>query len=417
MREVYSPARTVVPPPQPLEQTIATLTRDWRGAPGETLRDDLTSWQGLTLALALVVILAIAAGYRRPRRSALIDLLLMFGAGASLFDVMRFFDHLNTRAYVDLLDWVFIAVFALTLTLGVRSTWRAWKDAPADWTPNIGRTVLAPLAVALLLLDAAAVMARQPDDAGFFVNLGAQRLRERGRLPYGDPLLTATPGAAYAPLVYVAHLPFQMLLAPEGMNESSPDSPQLGDQSAYYLPPLAAAQLCALAFHVIGVVALFFGARRLAGTDAALAVVCLYCGSLAILGIGSDLYPVAGITFVSHVAPASIVLLAFATLQWPAVSGTLLVAAAGMGFYPAFMGPAWLGYYWNDRTARYRFIAACPLPALRSSRSSSPCPGPPRDCLHWEPSCATASAITRIRRDTGRARSDSGARRAASARH
>ena len=39
--------------------------------------------------------------------------------------------------------------------------------------------------------------------------------------------------------------------------------------------------------------------------------------------------------------------------------GGRLVAAAGTGFYPAFMGPAWLGYYWRDRKARYRFIGAC----------------------------------------------------------
>ena len=359
LRDVYSPPLTLVPPPQPLDQTFTTLARDWRGAPGETLRADLASWQGLTVFLALAVIVAIAFDTRRPRRGVLIDLLLMFAAGACLFDVMRFFDHLNNRAYVDLLDWVFIAVFALTSTLMVRSLWRAWKDAPGEWRPNLGRRALGGLAVALLLLDGAAVLIRQPDDAGFFVNLGAQRLRERGRLPYGDPLLTATPGAAYAPLVYVAHIPFQMLLAPKGMNESSPDSPRLGDQSTYYLPPLAASQLCALAYHLVGVLALFLATRRLAGIDVGLAAVCLYCGSLAVLGIGSDHYPVAGITFVSHIAPASMVLLAFAALPSPAMSGALLVAAAGTGFYPAFMGPAWLGYYWRDPRARYRFIGAC----------------------------------------------------------
>jgi hypothetical protein len=73
---------------------------------------------------------------------------------------------------------------------------------------------------------------------------------------------------------------------------------------------------------------------------------------------------VAGITFVSHVAPASIVLLAFAALPRPALSGALLVAAAGMGFYPAFMGPAWLGYYWRDRRSRYTFAVACFIASL-----------------------------------------------------
>jgi len=119
LREVYSPPLTLVPPPQPLEQTVTTLAADWRGAPGETLRADLASWQGITVVLTLAVILAIAFDTRRPRRGVLIDLLLMFGAGACLFDVIRFFSHLNNRAYVDLLDWVFIGVFALTFTIMV----------------------------------------------------------------------------------------------------------------------------------------------------------------------------------------------------------------------------------------------------------------------------------------------------------
>ena len=41
-----------------------------------------------------------------------------------------------------------------------------------------------------------AALVREPDDVGFFVNLGAQRLRERGAFPYGDPLLT---GMRYLP--------------------------------------------------------------------------------------------------------------------------------------------------------------------------------------------------------------------------
>jgi hypothetical protein len=303
----------------------------------------------------------------------------MFGAGACLFDVMRFFAHFGNRAYIDLLDWVFAGVFTFTFTLLLRSLWQAWRDERDWWRPNLGTRTLAALALAVLALDVAAVMTRQPDDAGFFVNLGAQRLRERGRLPYGDPMLTATPGAAYAPLVYVAHIPFQILVAPKGMNEASPDLPQLGEASTYYLPPIAAAQLCALAFHLAGVLGLFVGARRLAGNDVALAAVCLYCGSLAILGIGSHEYPVAGITFVSHIAPASTVLLAFAALQRPALAGTLLVAAAGMGFYPAFMGPAWLGYYWRNPRARNRFVIACAITSVALLAFvytlSSPAPG------------------------------------------
>ena len=47
------------------------------------------------------------------------------------------------------------------------------------------RSLLAPLAIALLVVDIGVALMRPPDDAGWFVNLGAQRLRERGRLPDG----------------------------------------------------------------------------------------------------------------------------------------------------------------------------------------------------------------------------------------
>ena len=108
---------------------------------------------------------------------------------------------------------------------------------------------------------------RPPDDAGWFVNLGAQRLRERGRLPYGDPLLTGTPGAAYGPLLYAAHVPFQVALSPEPVNAVSPARPNLTSGTPYYMPPLLATQLCTIFFHIAGVLALFAAARRLADTQ------------------------------------------------------------------------------------------------------------------------------------------------------
>ena len=67
-------------------------------------------------------------------------------------------------------------------------------------------------------------LASPPDDAGFYTNLGAQRLRERGKFPYGDPLLTNSAGAGYGPLLYLAHLPFQFLLDPTPLNSAAADA-------------------------------------------------------------------------------------------------------------------------------------------------------------------------------------------------
>jgi hypothetical protein len=208
----------------------------------------------------------------------------------------------------------------------------------------------------MLACDTVAALVREPDDVGFFVNLGAQRLRERYLLPYGDPLLTGSAGAAYGPLLYVAHLPFQLALSPQRVNAESPDRPVLGAASTYRLPSELATKFCTIVFHLLGVFALFVSVRRLAGIDVAWALVTLYCGSAFVLGIGGEEFFIGGMTYISHIAPTAMTLLAMALLPSPLWSGVALALAAGVGFYPAFMAPAWLGYYWDRSDSRGRFL-------------------------------------------------------------
>ena len=363
LESVYAPTFPPGPAPASTSDTIRTLTDDWRRGGRASFIGDVTSLQGALVALSLAVTLAVGWQFTRSRSSRNLELLLLFASGLFFFDVMRFFGVLRNPVYLRLLDWVFIAIVAVGLMLMARAVYRVVHPAPARWTPNLKVPVLAVLAVALLGANFWTLFARTSDDAGFFVNLGAQRLRERGRLPYGDPMLTGTPGAAYGPLLYAAHVPLQILLAPESVNRSSPDRL---DPSAdpYYLPPARATQLAVGLFHLLGITALFVGVRRIADSSTAIAIVCLYASSLAILGIGGPDDQVAGLTFVSHIAPAAMTLAAFAALDRPAVSGVLLVLSAGVGFYPAFMGPAWLGYYWNDRGRRRSFVLAVALTAL-----------------------------------------------------
>jgi hypothetical protein len=358
LRELYTPTFARIPATPAVSETLSQLRADWNGEPGIRFRRDVSSSQGLLALLAGAVLLVVAFDWRHLTSARNVDILLLYATGLLFFDVMRFFDVLNRPPYVALMDWVFSAVFVLSAIVAIRALHRCTRPLAQDWQPNLKTPLLTLLAVALLAVDLAVLFQRPPDDAGWFVNLGAQRLRERGRLPYGDPILTGTPAAAYGPLLYVAHVPFQIIVAPRTVNPTAPAKPLLGPESTYYLPPTLATTLCTAAFHLLGVVALWISARRLAATQVAMGLACLYCGSLAIMGIGGDDYAVAGITFVSHIAPASAVLLAFAVLAKPAWSGTLLAISAGLGFYPAFMAPAWLGHYWDDRRARIRFVAA-----------------------------------------------------------
>jgi hypothetical protein len=358
LREIYSPKFDRIPPPEGIAATLGTLWADWQADPGRRFREDVLSLQGLAVACAGFIILVVAFDWRRPRSARNVDLLLMFAVGLGMFDIMRFFDVLNRPAYVTLMDWVFWTIVTLSLVLLVRAVLRCVRPLDDPWQPNLSATTLAGLTAVLLLANLTLLFTKPPDDAGFFVNLGAQRLRERGRLPYGDPLLTGTPAAAYGPLLYVAHVPFQVMVSPSIVNPSAPARPALGPDSSYYPPPALATTMCTALFHLVGVMALWWTARRQADARTAWGITCLYCGSLAVMGVGGRDYSVAGITFASHIAPASAVLLAFAALPRPAMSGICLAVSAGLGFYPAFMAPAWLGYYWNDPSRRLRFLVA-----------------------------------------------------------
>ena len=255
------------------------------------------------------------------------------------------------------MDWVFCGIVFVNVLLIGLAVWRVVHPQSAVWRPSIPVPALVSVAVLLVAIDLFAAAVRPPDDAGFFVNLGGQRLRERGLLPYGDPILTGTPAAGYGPLLYAAHVPFQLVFDPAPANPVSSPNPPLGADSTYVLPPSAATKLCTIAFHLLGLVALYRIGRAHAGPEVGWALVALYAGSACVLGVGGEAYFIGGMTFVSHIAPAAVTLAAFAALDRPAAAAVLLTTAAGVGFYPAFLAPAWLGFYWDRPAARRRFLA------------------------------------------------------------
>ena len=357
------PSFSRVPPRESALQSVRTLARDWRAGGRKTLTADLLSAQGVAAALALAVILTVAWDVRQHGRCRNVDLMLMFTSGVLFFDVMRFFRVMQSPTIPE------------SSRLGVhrgccRQPGRDGSRSREDQTTRLGAmggepslNVLAPLAIALLAIDIGVAVMRPPDDAGWFVNLGAQRLRERGRLPYGDPLLTGTPGAAYGPLLYAAHVPFQVALSPEPVNAVSPARPNLTSGAPSYMPPLLATQLCTISSRRRSARAFCYRtpSRRYQGrVGPRLPLLWQPRGSGHRWARGSS----GGDHFRSHIAPASMTLLAFAALGSPVVSGVLLAMSVGVGFYPAFMAPAWLGFYWNDRTKRLRFMIGFGLAAV-----------------------------------------------------
>ena len=240
---------------------------------------------------------------------------------------------------------VFSAIFLTTAGYAVWAFFLSRRGEPFGWRPNLMRGGLKAMVAFAIALDVCVVLGRAPDDAGIYSNLGARRWYETGTLPYGDSLLKGPnapaygAAATYGPLMYAAHLPFQLLLlSPTNPPDAVPIDP------AYQRPDALATKLACLAFFFASLWALYGIVKRLADGDLALVAVAAYAASPYVIGLGGKEEVIGGLAFISHIAPTAMVLLALRALDRPVLSGSLLAAAAGVLFWPAFLFPLWFGW-------------------------------------------------------------------------
>jgi len=352
------------PPAPPAGQFVATLWRDLWADSGEVFWRSMVPNQAGVLWIAVAVMLVVAFDYARPASARNFELLAMLAMGFLLFNVMWFFNLLGDPTYFWLMDLVFTGIVAVSVSLIALAIWRVRHPHRTAWVPNLPAPPLMALAILLLSMNVITGLATPPDDAGFYTNLGAQRLRERGKFPYGDPLLTNSAGAGYGPLLYLAHLPFQVMLDPTPLNATQPTRQELEAGARYLLPPSLATKLTTVTFHVIGFAAIVAIGLQLANPAVAWALAALYCGSAYVMGVGGPRETIGGMTFISHIAPPAVSMAAFALLARPLGAGIMLVLASATVFFPALFFPAWLGYYWDRRPQAIRFVGGCVIAAV-----------------------------------------------------
>jgi len=124
------------------------------------------------------------------------------------------------------------------------------------------------------------------------------------------------------------------------------------------LAPMLASQLTCLFFLLLGLWALFGIGVRHGGHALGYSLCILYAGSSYVLGLGSDNLLAGGLTYISHIAPTSMLLLAVYFLDRPFVSGACVAGGAGVLFFPAFFFPLFFGWhFWRDRRASLRCLA------------------------------------------------------------
>jgi len=323
----------------------------------EIIKALFPAYPAAAIAIGVLVAFVVCGDSSRllaPRNLALAALL---GSALPLADLLRFGSHGGRFAGL-----FFTVLFVYTAGYAIWAFVLARRPAPGGWRVNLPTNGMRALVAAVVALDVAVVLLRRPDDAGIYTNLGAQRWMETGSLPYADTLLTGFSGpghgaaATYGPLLYAAHLPFQLALG-------RPDNPpSAGPRTPGYRWPAGLATKCAcLTFHLAGLLALFGIVRRVAGTDMGLAAVALYAGSPYVIGLGGDRALVGGLVYISHIAPTAVVLLALLAIGNPVLSGILLAGAAGLLFWPLFLFPAWFGWRWWRREGPWRFAAAFAL--------------------------------------------------------
>lgn len=301
--------------------------------------------QAGVLWLSLIVLLIAGVDYSQPWHPRNFDLLGTQLAAWFLWDVLTLFEQTQAPEFLSYIRTMFTGTVIVSLWLAVRAVLVRLRPYAAPWRPAVGARALSGVAIGVTVLSLVTAFVRAPDDSSYFSNLGGQRLRETGLLPYGDPLLTGTPGAAYAPGMYLLHAGAQSLLGePANHGKQQLSLSTLSPAAGYYEPRALVSQLLLALFQLVAVVSLAVIGLRWQGEPLAAALVALYCASAAVLGVGADRDSLMGITFVSHVIPPAMTLVAFGLIDMPLLAGIALGLAAWTGFYPAFFGPIWLGW-------------------------------------------------------------------------
>jgi len=318
--------------------------------------------------IGLLLIVVVAWGFEQLKSRRNLSLLLLMLPALPLMDSLVWVERVEGSGYTDtgaklLLQVAFATLYSATALMAVWSFAMSRGRNVIEWRPNLPDNALKLLLAFVLALNFSVLFGHEPDDAGIYTSLGAQRWVETGTMPYADPLLkgpdSPAHGAAatYGPLLYLAHIPFQWLT---GTRYNPPDLDPMNH--AYSRPPFMATQLTCMVFQLVALWALYGIGRRLGGQTLGLSLVILYAGSTYVMGLGSNTYLAGGLAYISHIAPTAMLLLCLYFIDRPFIAGMCLAGAAGVLFFPVFFFPLFAGwYFWRSRADAVRFTAGFAL--------------------------------------------------------
>lgn len=318
--------------------------------------------------ISVLLIVAVAWDFERLKSRRNLSLLLLLLPAIPLMDSLVWVQRVEGSGYTDagaklLLEIAFATLYFATALMAVWTLAMSRGRNIIEWWPNLPLNALKLLCVIVLALNLSVLFGHDPDDAGVYTSLGAQRWVSTGTMPYADPLLKGADSpahgaaATYGPLLYLAHIPFQLLTG------TVYNPPELAPMDpAYIKPPFLATQLTCMAFQLVALWALYGIGRRAGGQSLGLSLVILYAGSAYVLGLGSDFFLAGGLSYISHIAPTAMLLVTIYFIDRPFIAGMCLAGAAGVLFFPVFFFPLFAGwYFWRSRADAARFTAGFAL--------------------------------------------------------
>jgi hypothetical protein len=297
-------------------QVAWKMARGYSGAFGHKLNAPY-----VFLPLCAIFLLGLV-DWRRLRRIANLDLLVLLGFGASNF----FFNRAEIGVSVPLQYIPLVYLFGRALWIGLRGGGEGIRPRwPAAWL-LIAALFLVGFRVGLNMADSGAI------DVGYAGVVGADRIA------HGEPVYDNFPedvsqGDTYGPVNYIAYVPFERIWPWSGTWNDLP-----------------AAHGAAVFFDLATFALLIFLARRIrpgpAGNHLA-----------ATLAFGWAAYPYTAFTLLSNSNDSLVAMLLVATLlvlAKPAARGAMAALATFAKFAPAVLAPMLLTY----GEKRWRFVLA-----------------------------------------------------------
>ncbi|MCA9247685.1 MAG: hypothetical protein KDA42_11230 [Planctomycetales bacterium] len=207
--------------------------------------------------------------------------------------------------------------------------------------PNLSVGGLTFLGAALLIFLMANVVTSAVSSKDLMAAQRAHEMLMRQEVREGDESL-ATNGPGHTWLFLIPAISTQSIVADEPVDG---ETAQLSSSGGRFLVNAATARTVTILSHLAIVIALvLIGYRHFDNMKTGIAAATLYL-----------LLPYTAIWtgYSDHVLPAAILIWALESYRRPLVSGMLMGWAIGATYFPVFLLPLWVGFYWQRGRARF----------------------------------------------------------------